>query len=107
MIACWLIVTSPREMRRQTIIGAHWEGVNRGRGWVESGRDARRPLRDLLQRHAVPGGRSRGGRTARAPGLRGRLPARADVLRADARQLRLRARGGPAARALPARVRGL
>ena len=50
---------------------------------------AGRPVHHLFQRHAVPGGGAghRGG--AGAARLRGRVPRRADLLRADARQLGL------------------
>src|SRR3954447_11892177 len=67
---------------------------------------ARVALHHLLQRHAVPGDGHRRGAAAGAPGRRGRLPARADVLRADAPELGLRARGGAADAALRAGVRG-
>src|SRR5690606_12489962 len=70
---------------------------------------ARRPLPHLRERHALPRHRQ-GRRVAAAPaGVRGRLPGRADLLRADARQLRLpagrRAAGAPLHRGLR-RVRG-
>src|SRR5919202_6947700 len=64
-----------------------------------------RPLHHLLQRHAVPGGRAGGGHPPRTPRVRGSLSAGADLLRADARQQRLPARGAAARPPLRARVR--
>src|SRR5919202_5087235 len=64
-----------------------------------------RPLHHLLQRHAVPGGRAGGGHPPRAPRVRGSLPGGADLLRADAREQRLPARGAAARAPLRARVR--
>src|SRR4051794_32322393 len=64
---------------------------------------ARCALHHLLQRHAVPGhGHRRGAAPGTARGA-GRLPARADVLRADAPELGVRERGGAAHAALRAR----
>ncbi|CAA9516783.1 MAG: Predicted L-lactate dehydrogenase, Fe-S oxidoreductase subunit YkgE, partial [uncultured Solirubrobacteraceae bacterium] len=67
---------------------------------------AGRPLHHLRERHAVPTDRARHGGAARAPGLHGGVPARADVLRAAARQLGLSRPGGAARPAVRARVRG-
>ena len=52
------------------------------------------PFHHLLQRHALPRGRSRHRDVARAARLRSRVPGGADLLRPDARQHRLR--GGAA-----------
>ena len=68
-------------------------------------RGARRALRHLLQRHAVPRDGAGGGRAARAARPRGRVPGGADVLRADARQHRLRGARRRAGAALGAGVR--
>src|SRR5918999_4794764 len=66
---------------------------------------ARQPLRHLLQRHALPADGPGDCAPARAVGLRGGLPARADLLRADAHELGLLARGHRAGAALRPRVR--
>src|SRR3954452_914828 len=50
----------------------------------------------MLQRHALSGDREGSREAARAARARGRLPGGADLLRADARQLRLRRGGRPA-----------
>ncbi|CAA9469863.1 MAG: Predicted L-lactate dehydrogenase, Fe-S oxidoreductase subunit YkgE, partial [uncultured Solirubrobacteraceae bacterium] len=57
---------------------------------------ARRPVHHLRERHPVPADGPGDGGAARAPGLPGRVPARADVLRAAARQLGLSRPGGAA-----------
>src|SRR5215210_5433512 len=69
-------------------------------------RRARRAVRDLLQRHALPRDRQGDRAAARTPRLRGRLSRGADLLRADALQLGLRARGSRARAPLRARLRG-
>src|SRR3954470_3800568 len=68
---------------------------------------ARRPLHHLLQRHAVPRHGEGGRHAPRAARLRGRRPARADLLRSDALQLGLRGRRARAGPALRARLRSL
>ena len=63
---------------------------------------ARGAVHHLLQRHAVPADRARGGDAARAAGMRGRLSRGADLLRPDAHQHGLpggRAHVGAAVRA--------
>ena len=70
-------------------------------------RFALRPIHHVLQRHAVPGdgtGRCHAARAARA---RGRLPRGADVLRADAREHRVRRSRLCAGAAMGAGVRGI
>ena len=83
----------------------------RGRGGVSAvaGADGMRASLFItcLDRHPLPRGRAGDRRAARAARRRGRLPGRADLLRPDARQHRLRARGDPARAALRARVRRL
>src|SRR3954447_3610999 len=69
-------------------------------------RCARSVVRDLLQRHALPRDRAGHGAPAGAARLRGGVPRGADLLRADALQLRLRARGHGAGAALRARLSG-
>src|ERR671911_230428 len=54
------------------------------------GRHARKPVRHLFQRHALPRHRPGGGAALGAARLRSGLSARANLLRADAPQLRLR-----------------
>ena len=66
-----------------------------GRALVRLGH-ARRPLHHLRRRHDVPRDGDRRRARARAARARGRVPGRADVLRADARQQRL-----PGRRAAP------
>src|SRR3954464_3395155 len=62
-------------------------------------------VRHVLQRHAVPRDRPRGGGAARAAGGRDRVPRGPDLLRADARQHGLCGPRRCSRRALPARVR--
>ena len=59
----------------------------------------------MLQRHALPGDREGSREAARAARARGRLPGGADLLRADARQLRLSAGGRAAGAPVRPRVR--
>src|SRR5436305_770330 len=68
-------------------------------------RDAGLPVPHLLQRHDLSPDRPRGGPAARTARPRGRIPRGADLLRADALQHRLPARGAPAGPALPRRLR--
>src|SRR5918999_3938438 len=68
-------------------------------------RRARLPLRHLLQRHAVSEDGACRRAAARAARLRRGVPPGADVLRADAHELGLRAGGGGAGAQVRARVR--
>src|SRR5215213_960816 len=85
-----------------------WDAVSRHVAWGNRkavAERARIPLRHLLQRHALPADGPGGRSAARAAWLRGRLSARADLLRADAHELRLPARGAGAGAPLRARLR--
>ena len=87
-----------RHEHRQVVLhpGAGRAGVesaaDRWTGWP----DEDRAVRDVPGRRAVPAGRQGDGGAAGAAGARGGVPGGADVLRADARQHRLPARGAAA-----------
>src|SRR3954452_18247982 len=68
---------------------------------------ARRLVRHLPRRHAVPVGRAGGRAAAGAPRRAGGVSRGADVLRADAPEQRLRRRGAGAGAPPRRRVRGL